>query len=129
MLDKIDLVELNLLRSDVKYAREYLEDEGIDLKKESELASKHLKKIRFMASAIIKKECDESLLEVAYSRLKAAFIENVGGTTQTLISMLRSKNPAIQYRNLEDWKDDEIKDVLRDLDLVELLEELDKDST
>jgi len=53
--------------------------------------------------------------------------ENAHRTTDVLIGLLQTKTPSVQYRKLEKWTDDEIRDVLADLDLIELMEELDKE--
>jgi hypothetical protein len=128
ILDRLDIVELRLLQHDVEYAKQYLQEEGLDVCEEENYALHHMKKVRFMAKAISNKKQDQSLLETAHKRIKEAIQQNAQKTTETLIALLQSKTPSIQYRKLETWTDDEIREVLADIDLVQLMEELDKEN-
>lgn len=125
--DKIDQIELELLRQSDEYTKQFLGDEGFDVNKETEFAQTFMKKVRFLAAANSNKEQDRNKFEIAYERIKKAMHDNVEKTKETLISLLQSKTPSVQYRKLENWTDDEIRDVLADVDLVKLMEELDKE--
>jgi hypothetical protein len=127
ILDLLDDVELELLQKDTEYAQQYLKEEGVDTDEEKEFASQFMKKIQFMARAMSNKKQDNTLLEKALERVKKAIAENVLQTTEALMSLLQDKTPSVQYRKLENWTDDEIRDVLTDVDLVKLMEELDKE--
>ena len=80
-----------------------------------------------MAKALSNKKQDNTLLEKALDRIKKVIAENAMQTSEALMSLLQKKTPSIQYRKLENWSDDEIRDVLADVDLVKLMEELDKE--
>ena len=128
ILDRLDTVELKMLQHDVEYAKQYLQEEGLDVSEEENYALQHMKKVQFMAKAISNKKQDQSLLETAHKRIKKAIQQNAQKTTETLIALLQSKTPSVQYRKLETWTDDEIREVLADIDLVQLMEELDKEN-
>mgnify|MGYP000727062330 CR=1 FL=1 len=53
--------------------------------------------------------------------------ENSERASEALINLLHTKTPTFHYRKLENWTDDEIRDVLSDVDLIKLIEELKKD--
>lgn len=127
ILDLLDDVELELLQKDTGYAKRCLQEEGVDIDKEKEFASQFMKKIRFMARAMSNKKQDSALLEKAFERVKKALSENVRQTSEALMSLLQNRTPSVQYRKLESWTDDEIRDVLADIDIVKLMEELDKE--
>lgn len=122
ILDLIDRIELELLQNNTDYAKHSLEEEGVNVAEESQYANQYLKKIKFMAKANYNKEHDKSLIEKAMVRVKKAITENVNQTTASLMAYLQTKTPALQYRKLENWTDDEIRDVLIDVDLIEFLE-------
>jgi hypothetical protein len=122
ILDLIDCAELELLQSNTDYAKHYLEEEGVNISEESEYAIQYMKKIKFMAKATVNREHDKSLLEKAMDRVKKAITENVHQTNDSLMAYLQSKTPSLHYRKLENWTDDEIRDVLIDIDLLEFLE-------
>jgi hypothetical protein len=126
ILDLLDDVELELLQRDTEYAKQYLNEEGVDTEEEEAYAKQYMKKIKFMAKAMSNKKQDSILLERAIERVKEAIIENASQTTETLLALLQKKTPSVQYRKLENWTDDEIRDVLADIDLVKLMEELDQ---
>ncbi len=127
VLDLLDNAELELLQKDTEYAKQYLEEEGLNISEEQEFAAQFMKKIQFMTKALANKKQDETLMEKALNRVKNLIAENVNQTSEALINLLHTKTPSIQYRKLENWSDDEIKDVLADIDLIEFMEELDKD--
>ncbi|TDD74869.1 hypothetical protein [Flavobacterium caseinilyticum] len=126
ILDRLDKVELELLQHDTEYAKQFLMEEGIDPDKEIEFSGQFMKKIRFMALGMSNKQRDLKLLDVAFDRLKEVLKENSERASEALINLLHTKTPAIHYRKLESWSDDEIRDVLSDVDLIQLIEELKK---
>lgn len=127
ILDLLDNVELELLQKDTEYAKEYLQEEGVNVEEEQNFAAQYMKKIQFRAKAVSNKKQDSLLLEKAFRQLKTAFAENAGRTKETLMALLRSKTPSVQYRKLDEWSDEEIRDVLSDVDLIELMENLESD--
>ena len=129
ILDYIDNVELEMLKNDIEYTKKYLEEAGVNIIDEQDYAVQYMKKIKFMAKAVSNKKQEQSLLERAIEIVKKSIQENAQQTTVTLISMLQSKTPSLQYRKLEEWTDEEIRDVLTDVDLVKFMEELDKENS
>ncbi len=127
ILDLLDDVELELLHKDTEYAKQYLKEEGLDVGEEEAFAAQYMKKVQFMAKAMSNKKQDSTLLDKALERIKKAIAENTSQTTETLMALLQKKTPSVQYRKLENWTDDEIRDVLADVDLVKLMEELDQE--
>lgn len=128
ILDRLDNVELELLHNDTDYAKQFLKEEGIDPDNELKFASHYIRKVRFMALGLSNKQQDEKLLELAFLRLKELINENSQKATDALINLLHSKTPSfVRYRKLENWSDEEIKDVLMDVDIVKLMEELKKE--
>jgi len=127
MLERFDDITLEQIHSNASAAKEFLLEEGLDPEKELEHGLKQIKKLQFLAKAKLNKAKDESLLEMAFAKLKQSISDNAQKTGDILKGFLQSKNPALQYRKLEKWTDEEIRDVLQDIDLVQLLEELEKD--
>lgn len=127
ILDRLDSIELRMLQEETDYAKQYLADEGVDVEQEQEFAKQFMKKIQFMNQAIYNKNKDQSLLETTLKRVKEAIQENAQKTSDILVKLLQSKTPSVQYRKLDKWTEDEIRDVLADVDLVRFMEELDKE--
>ncbi|MFH6937074.1 hypothetical protein [Flavobacterium sp. FlaQc-30] len=127
IIDRLDDVELELLRTNDEYTKQFLSEEGIDPEKEMEFSSQFMKKIRFMATGMSNKKRDQKLLDIAFERLKEVIIENADKASDALVSLLQQKTPAVHYRKLENWSDDEIRNVLLDVDLAKLMDELKKE--
>lgn len=127
ILDRLDKVELELLQHDTEYAKQFLTEEGIDIEKETEFSGQFMKKIRFMAIGMSNKQRDLKLIDVAFDKLKEVIRENSERASVALINLLHTKTPTFHYRKLENWTDDEIRDVLSDVDLIKLIEELKKE--
>lgn len=127
ILERLDSVELELLQNDTEYTKQFLIEEGIDPEEELVFSNQYMKKIRFMALGLSNKQRDYELLDIAFERIKEVIKENSEKASEALISLLHTKTPSVHYRKLENWSDDEIRDVLTDVDLVKLMEELKKE--
>lgn len=127
-LDLLDNAELELLQKDTEYAKQFLQEEGINITEEEDFGAQYMRKIQFMAKAMANKSQDKTLLEKAFDRVKQVIAENTNQTTEALKALLHAKTPSVQYRKLENWTDDEIRDVLADIDLVSFLEEFDNEN-
>lgn len=127
ILDRLDNIELELLQNDTEYAKQFLIEEGINLEEELMFSNQFIKKIRFMALGLSNKQRDQKLLDIAFERIKEVIKENSEKASEALINLLHVKTPSVHYRKLENWSDDEIRDVLTDVDLVKLMEELKKE--
>jgi len=116
----------NVIKNDVEMAKEFLKEFDIDPDKETAKGLQQIRKIHFLTQAHEKQSRDESLLKQLQDKLKESIQKNVELTGAVLQSMLKDKQVSFQFRNLEKWTEDEMREVLQDLDLVQLLEELDK---
>ncbi|HEY4785854.1 MAG TPA: hypothetical protein VIH57_07385 [Bacteroidales bacterium] len=124
--DKFDVTYEELLMSDVNAAKDFLTTEGLNLELETEAGNKLIRKFEFKLKAIHNRLRDESLLEKAFAQLKEFIDKNRGLVTEELRTLLHEVAPAYQFRNLEKLDDEEIRELLSEIDLVKLLEELDK---
>ena len=127
ILERLDSVELELLQNDTDYVKQFLTEEGIDPEEELLFSNQYIKKIRFMAAGLSNKKRDQKLLDIAFERIKEVIKENSEKASEALINLLHANTPSVHYRKLENWSDDEIRDVLADVDLVKLMEELKKE--
>ena len=125
ILDLFDKLEIDLLRKNTSYAEDFLKERDLDIVAEKEYASQYLKKVEFMTRAVEQKSKDQDLIERAVERIKDIIEKNSSLARDGLIALLESKAPAVQFRKLENWTEDEIREVITDVNLIELLEELD----
>lgn len=126
--DRFDEAYEELLVNDSNEAKAFLADEGYDLE-EGELKRRRItKKIKFQLKAIHNKQKDESLIEKAYEKLQAFIANNRELAGNELKTFLQKAAPAYQFRNLEKLDDNGIRELLTEVDLVKLIEELDKEN-
>lgn len=124
IIELIDNGMLNYLQKDKEFAKDYLSDNGFDMNNERELANRELRKRFALAKAYEKQISDGALLNQAMRQLREVSIPREGLDTVALQSLLQESGVGLQFRNLEDWSDDEIREALGDVDLIRLLEKL-----
>ena len=113
------------LNLDVDIIRESLKDEGVDVSKEDEKISKFSKRIRFMNKAIIIKEKTDSLLDTIVSKFQDAIEKNIDKPIASLKKLIEEKELSVQFRNLDKLTEEEIKEIIKGKNLVDLMDELD----
>lgn len=126
LLDNIDSLSLNTTNDDVKMSVEFLKNMGIDPDEESEFGLKEIQRAYFLAKAHTNQERDKTLLEVVQMKLRESIERNAVLAGKILENALVQNRASFQFRNIENWTEDEMREVLTDLDLTRLLEELDK---
>lgn len=125
--DRFDEAYEELLMNDNNEAIMFLADEGYDLEEGALKRMKIVKKITFKIEALHNMQKDESLLKQAYEKLQVFIKKNRELAGNELRSLLQKTAPAYQFRNLDKLDDDGIRELLTEVDLVKLIEELDKE--
>jgi len=113
--------------SDEKEAVEYLKEHGID---PEELIKKGMIEIRkhlFLAEAKKKKEKDVHLLKRVLEKIQEVKADYNSEKGLKLREILKKSAPSFQFRNLEKMDDDSIREILQEVNMLNLLEELDKE--
>ncbi len=123
-IDNLNRLSINITDSDFEMAKEYLEELDINPEEIMEHGVNVFKRISFLAKAKANQLRDESLIARLQNKIQESFVLNAKLTGQILQNALSEKNIAFQFRNLEKWSEDEIREVLGDIDLVKLLEDL-----
>ena|ERR1035437_5506783 len=116
-----------LLRNDTEEAKTIISESGIDPEKAVQQGLQFIKKLQFVSQAKLNQQIDNHLIEEAFIRLKQLIKESIGKTGRELQELLIKKAPAFHFRNLENLGDDELKEVLQEIDLIKLMEEIDKE--
>lgn len=125
LLEKFDDLSLNVTNDDVQMATEFLKELGIDTEEEAAFGLKEIQRTYFLAKAHQNQARDTSLLQILRTRIKESFEKNASLTGQILQNALSQKRASFQFRNIENWSEDEMREVLSDIDLTKLLEDLD----
>jgi len=113
------------LNLDVDIIKESLKDDGVDVIKEDEKISKFSKRIKFMNKAIVIKEKTDNLLETIVSKFQEAIENNIDNPIASLKKLIEAKELSVQFRNLDKLTEEEIKEIIKGKNLVDLMDELD----
>lgn len=100
---------------------------GYNLSEIEEFSQKKFKSQFFLLKGLVNKQKDIQLLERASTFLYNAIDKNIEKPVSYLKSLIHNNDFQIQYRNLESLTIDEIKEIIRDQNLLELLEKLDNE--
>lgn len=125
--DRFNEAYEELLMNDSNEAKAFLAEEGFDVEAGMLRRKKLAKKFEFKLRAIHNKQKDESLLEKAYEKIQVFIAKNKELAGNELKTLLQRVAPAYQFRNLEILDDEGIRELLTEVDLVKLIEELDKE--
>ena len=113
------------LNLDVDIIKESLKDDGVDVLNEDEKISKFSKRIKFMNKAMVVKEKTDNLLDTIVSKFQEAIEKNIDKPIASLKKLIENKELSVQFRNLDKLTEEEIKEIIKGKNLVDLMDELD----
>jgi len=103
-------------------------EEGFDPDVNAAKREKLAKMLRFKAQASLNKATSQSILERA-ERIMAELVEDyVGKPISELKNLLQTKGLLVQFRSIDKLDEASIRDMLRDVDLVQLIEKLEEET-
>jgi hypothetical protein len=115
------------LNSDIELIKKSLEEEGVDVAKESTEISNFLKRLKFTQTAMVTQENNQALLDRIVGKFQDAINKNIEKPIATLINLVETKQMSVQFRNLDKLTPDEIKEIIKGKNLVDLMDELDNE--
>ncbi|MCT4213459.1 hypothetical protein HZP47_16340 [Elizabethkingia anophelis] len=127
-IKKIDNAIINqILHDDDSVLDSELENMGYDISKIEEFSQKKYKQQAFLLKGYINKQKDLILLQKASEFLHSAIEKNIEKPISYLKNLLQNNQFQVQYRNLDSLTTDEIKEIIKDQNLINLLEDLDNE--
>lgn len=127
-IKKIDKAIINQsLENDFTAIDAELESLGYNIDEINDFSEKMYKRQSFLLKGMINKQKDSNLLERASLILQKAIEENIDKPVSYLKSLIQNNQFQVQYRNLENLTIDEIKEIIKDQNLLELLEKLENE--
>lgn len=125
LIKKIDEALISqITNGDNEAINALLKDQGYDLQSIEEYTEKKFKKQAFILKGLMNKQKDIILLERASFLLHNAIEKNIDKPISFLKSLIANNQFQVQYRNLDHLGVDEIKEIIKDQNLLELLEQL-----
>lgn len=114
-------------KGDTELADDLLLELGYDVKEVNAMAKKIYKRQSFKIKAQIQKQKNDVLLEKATAQLQQSIQNNEERSIAYLKQMIRQNHVQINYRNLEKLNHKEIKQIIKDVNLLDLLDQLSED--
>lgn len=123
-LENIEKSILQLYLYNPELAKEELAAAGINLESLLDEGMSIIKQHQFK----IEVEKNRKNIHELFSKAKSLLSNLINRDREEALSILATYQVRVQYRNLEKFSDQELNDILNDVDLIKLVEELEKKS-
>jgi|TARA_R100000687_G_C6386635_1_gene135275 hypothetical protein len=117
------------LHSDIKDVRESLSNYGVDLDNNAKRQNKLIKQLKFKLRSSLNEEKYDLLLNKASESFQDAIDKGLEKPVAYLNSLIRENRVRVQYNKLEKLSTDEIKEIIRDQNLIEIIELLENEQS
>ncbi|MFP3594230.1 hypothetical protein [Chryseobacterium sp. SIMBA_038] len=105
-----------------------LESLGYNIEEINAFSQKIYKRQSFLLKGLINQQKDANLLEKASLLIQKALEDKIDKPINFLKNLIQNNQFQVQYRNLENLTIDEIKEIIKDQNLLELLEKLENEN-
>ena len=128
LTNKIDeYIANSIIDGNTEIIDTFLKENNYDISEIDKLSEKNYKKLSFKIKGIINAQKDDILLEKAVNLFQEAINKNIEKPISFLKSLLTNKDYAFHYRNLEKLSKNEIKEIIKEHNLLDILEKLEQD--
>ncbi|WP_036385091.1 hypothetical protein [Muricauda sp. MAR_2010_75] len=112
----------NYLSGDITDIRKSLSDYGVDLDENRERQNKLIKQLKFKIRSSINEEKYDILLLKATESFQEAINKGLEKPIAYLNSLIKENRLAVQYSSLDKLSANEIKEIIKDQNLIEIIE-------
>jgi hypothetical protein len=124
---KVDVDRLNreiflMTRAQPGLLDEYLREDGFDPAQLEKNGIAKVKALLFKQKVALKKTEQESL----YAKAMAVFESAQAATKEAILSLLRERAPQLQFNNLEKMEERDLREILNESDLLDLMDKIAK---
>jgi hypothetical protein len=128
LIKKMDDYMISTLKSgDSSAIDSFLESYGYDIEIIDNIADKSFKQIAFSIKGQLNSQKDEILLDKVAKCFQEAINKNIEKPISYLRNLVDSNQLAFGHRNLEKLTSDDIKELIKDNNLLDILEKLEND--
>jgi uncharacterized protein YqfA (UPF0365 family) len=117
----------NYLFGDINDIRKSLSDYGVNLNDNREHQNKLIKQLKFKLRSSINKEKNENLLLKATESFQDAINKGLEKPIAYLNNLIKENQLVVQYNKLDKLSPDEIKEIIKDQNLIEIIELLENE--
>lgn len=117
----------NHLYGNINDIRKSLSDYGVNLDENLERQNKLIKQLKFKLRSSINEEKFDALLIRATESFQEAIVKGLEKPVAYLNTLIKENRIAVQYNNLEKLSTEEIKEIIKDQNLIEIIELLENE--
>ncbi|WP_299317287.1 hypothetical protein [uncultured Maribacter sp.] len=117
----------NHLYGNINDIRKSLSDYGVNLDENLERQNKLIKQLKFKLRSSINEEKFDALLIRATESFQEAIVKGLEKPVAYLNKLIKENRIAVQYNNLEKLSTEEIKEIIKDQNLIEIIELLENE--
>ena len=101
-------------------------DLGVSKEEYLDKKLKMIKRLKLKSKAQLNKAKNENLLEIALKKVQN-IIESTNQTVkEELEKLILTRSPQFQFRNIEKLEEEDLKELLSDLGVIDIIEDLEK---
>lgn len=112
----------NYLNGNINDVRKSLSDYGVNLDENRERQNKLIKQLKFKLRSSINKQKNENLLLKATESFQEAINNGLEKPIAYLNNLIKKNQLVVQYNKLDKLSYDEIKEIIKDQNLIEIIE-------
>lgn len=121
-IDKLIDSYLELGSSNPEILNDMLKEEGYDPAAIEKRGIQTIRKFLFQHQVAIKKDNLLSLYSKAVSMVQVA----TANSKQAIFTLLKKKSPTLQFRNLENLDEENLRQILNETEILDLIDKLEK---
>ena len=115
------------LQGDIKDIRKGLSDYGVNMDENRKQQDKLIKQLKFKIRSAVNEEKYENLLLKATESFQDAINKGLEKPIAYLNTLIKENRLVVQYNNLEKLSADEIREIIKDQNLIEIIEFLENE--
>lgn len=124
-----DIIDEGVLRmyldTEASVIKRVLQEDGVNIEKEEKQIEQYVKRLKFMHKAQMVSERHNELIKKLVTQFSEGINKNLEKPIATIKRLIAEKDMQVQFRNLENLTPEEIKEIIKGKNLVDLMDELD----
>ena len=117
------------LNTDISIIKRSLQEEGVDIEKEGKQIEQFVKRIKFTNKAQAHSKKTTELINKLVTQFSEGIERDLEKPIATIKRLIAEKEMQVQFRNLDNLTPEEIKEIIKGKNLVDLMDELDNDDS
>ncbi|RXM41822.1 hypothetical protein [Flavobacterium sp. YO64] len=122
-VDKLNRDIYLLTVEEPEILNELLKDEGYDPAQLEKNGITAVKKMLFQQTVALKKDQNSNL----YAKALSLFEGTKGATREAILGLLIQRSPQLQFNNLDKMDEQDLKDILNETELLDLMDKIEKE--